>query len=210
MAIGDNFFIINDFNVKEMSIDAMSISAHKFYGPKGIGALYVRKGVRIDKFMNGGEQEKNKRAGTVNVPAAVGFGTAIEIAVSEIEENNKHLRSIRRYFLKKISEAIHNISLNGHPTQRLANNASISFEGVEGEAILMMLDREGIYVSTGSACSSHKPEPSHVLTAMGCSAEETGGAVRFSFDSSLTVQDMEKTAEILSKEVTVLRKYIRR
>jgi len=194
-----------DFNVKEMSIDAMSISAHKFYGPKGIGALYVRKGVRIDKFMNGGEQEKNKRAGTVNVPAAVGFGTAIEIAVSEIEENNKHLRSIRRYFLKKISEAIHNISLNGHPTQRLANNASISFEGVEGEAILMMLDREGIYVSTGSACASGSLAPSHVLMAMGLEAEVAHSTIRFTFGKSTTKEDIDYVVEKVRKVVKKLR-----
>lgn len=194
-----------DFNVKEMNIDAMSISAHKFYGPKGIGALYVRKGVRIDKFMNGGEQEKNRRAGTVNVPAAVGFGKAIEIAVAELEENNKNLRSIRRYFLKKVSEAIHNISLNGHPTQRLANNASISFEGVEGEAVLMMLDREGIYVSTGSACASGSLEPSHVLMAMGLDAEVAHSTIRFTFGKSNTKEEIDGMVETLRKVVKKLR-----
>ena len=194
-----------DFNVKEMNIDAMSISAHKFYGPKGIGALYVRKGVRIDKFMNGGEQEKNRRAGTVNVPAAVGFGKAIEIAVAELEENNKNLRSIRRYFLKKVSEAIHNISLNGHPTQRLANNASISFEGVEGEAVLMMLDREGIYVSTGSACASGSLAPSHVLMAMGLDAEVAHSTIRFTFGKSNTKDEIDGMVETLRKVVKKLR-----
>lgn len=194
-----------EFNVKEMNIDAMSISAHKLYGPKGIGALYVRKGVRIEKFMNGGEQEKNKRAGTVNVPAAVGFGKAIEIAVSEIEENNRYLRSIRRYFLKKISEAIHNISLNGHPTQRLANNASISFEGVEGESVLMMLDREGIYVSTGSACASGSLAPSHVLMAMGLDAEVAHSTIRFTFGKSTTKEDIDYVVEKVRKTVKKLR-----
>ena len=194
-----------EFNVKEMNIDAMSISAHKFYGPKGIGALYVRKGVRIDKFMNGGEQEKNRRAGTVNVPAAVGFGKAIEIAVAELEENNKNLRSIRRYFLKKVSEAIHNISLNGHPTQRLANNASISFEGVEGEAVLMMLDREGIYVSTGSACASGSLAPSHVLMAMGLDAEVAHSTIRFTFGKSNTKDEIDGMVETLRKVVKKLR-----
>lgn len=194
-----------DFNVKDMNIDAMSISAHKFYGPKGIGALYVRKGVRIDKFMNGGEQERNRRAGTVNVPAAVGFGKAIEIAVSEIEENNKNLRSIRRYFLKRVSEAIHNISLNGHPTQRLANNASISFEGVEGEAVLMMLDREGIYVSTGSACASGSLAPSHVLMAMGLDPEVAHSTIRFTFGKSNTKEEIDGMVETLRKVVKKLR-----
>lgn len=194
-----------DFNVKEMNIDAMSISAHKFYGPKGIGALYVRKGVRIDKFMNGGEQEKNRRAGTVNVPAAVGFGKAIEIAVSELEENNRYLRSLRRYFLKKVSEAIHNISLNGHPTQRLANNASISFEGVEGEAVLMMLDREGIYVSTGSACASGSLQPSHVLMAMGLEAEVAHSTIRFTFGKNNTKEEIDVMVEKLRKIVKKLR-----
>ena len=194
-----------DFNVKEMNIDAMSISAHKIYGPKGIGALYVRKGVRIDKFMNGGEQEKNKRAGTVNVPAAVAFGKAIEIAVSELEENNKNLRSIRRYFLKRVSEAIHNISLNGHPTQRLANNASISFEGAEGEAILMMLDREGIYVSTGSACASGSLAPSHVLMAMGLEPEVAHSTIRFTFGKSNTKEEIDGLVETLRKVVKKIR-----
>ncbi|MBQ9789985.1 MAG: cysteine desulfurase [Clostridia bacterium] len=194
-----------DFDVKEMSIDAMSISAHKLYGPKGIGALYVRKGVRIEKFMNGGEQESNKRAGTVNVPAAVGFGKAIEIAVRDLEENNKHLRSIRRYFLKKISEAIHNISLNGHPTQRLANNASISFEGVEGESVLMMLDREGIYVSTGSACASGSLAPSHVLIAMGLDAEVAHSTIRFTFGKSTTKEDIDYVVERVRRVVKKLR-----
>lgn len=194
-----------DFDVKEMCIDAMSISAHKLYGPKGIGALYVRKGVRIEKFMNGGEQEKNKRAGTVNVPAAVGFGKAIEIAVAELEENNKHLRSIRRYFLKKISEAIHNISLNGHPTQRLANNASISFEGAEGESVLMMLDREGIYVSTGSACASGSLAPSHVLMAMGLDAEVAHSTIRFTFGKSTTKEDIDYVVERVRRAVKKIR-----
>ncbi len=194
-----------DFNVKEMCIDAMSISAHKLYGPKGIGALYVRKGVRIEKFMNGGEQERNKRAGTVNVPAAVGFGTAIEVAVAELEENNKYLRSIRRYFLKKISEAIHNISLNGHPTQRLANNASVSFEGVEGESVLMMLDREGISVSTGSACASGSLAPSHVLLAMGLDAEVAHSTIRFTFGKSTTKEDIDYVVERVRRVVKKLR-----
>ena len=194
-----------EFNVKEMNIDAMSISAHKFYGPKGIGALYVRKGVRIDKFMNGGEQERNKRAGTVNVPAAVGFGKAIEIAVSEIEENNRYLKSLRRYFLKRVSESIHNVSLNGHPVQRLANNASISFEGAEGEAILMMLDREGIYASTGSACASGTLEPSHVLMAMGLEAEVAHSTIRFTFGKSNTKEEIDVMVEKLRKIVKKLR-----
>jgi len=194
-----------DFNVKEMNIDAMSISAHKLYGPKGIGALYVRKGVRIDKFMNGGEQEKNKRAGTVNVPAAVGFGKAIEIATREIEENNKYLRSIKRYFLKKISEAVHNISLNGHPVQRLANNVSISFEGAEGESVLMMLDREGIYVSTGSACASGSLAPSHVLMAMGLDAEVAHSTIRFTFGKNTTKEDIDYVVERVRRCVKKIR-----
>ena len=194
-----------EYNVKEMNIDAMSISAHKIYGPKGIGALYVRKGVRIDKFMNGGEQEKNRRAGTVNVPAAVGFGRAIEIATANIDENNRYLRSLRRYFLKKVSEAIHNISLNGHPIQRLAGNASISFEGAEGEAILMMLDREGIYVSTGSACASGSLAPSHVLMAMGLEAEVAHSTIRFTFGKANTKEEIDCFVEKLRKIVKKLR-----
>ncbi len=193
-----------DINVKDMKIDAMSISGHKIYGPKGTGALYVRKGVKIDKYLDGGAQERGLRAGTINVPAFVGFGTAIEKTCANIEENNKYLRSLRRYFLKTVSERIHNISLNGHPTQRLAGNASISFEGVEGEALLMLLDRDHISVSTGSACASGSLEPSHVLLAMG-QDENARSTIRFSFGLNNTKEDIDYVVNRLQKDVKKLR-----
>ncbi|MBQ8468728.1 MAG: cysteine desulfurase [Clostridia bacterium] len=193
-----------DINVKEMKIDAMSISGHKLYGPKGTGALYVRKGVKIDKLLDGGSQERGMRSGTVNVPAFVGFGKAIEKATENIEENNKYLRSVRRYFLKTLSERVHNIALNGHPTQRLAGNASVSFEGAEGEAILMLLDKEGISVSTGSACAAGNLEPSHVLLAMG-KTEEAQNTIRFSFGLNNTKEDVDYVVAKLQKVVKKLR-----
>ena len=193
-----------DINVKEMKIDAMSISGHKIYGPKGTGALYVRKGVKINKLLDGGAQERGMRSGTINVPAFVGFGTAIERATANIEENNKYIRSVKRYFLKSVSERIHNVALNGHPTQRLAGNASISFEGVEGEALLMLLDRDGVSVSTGSACASGSLEPSHVLLAMG--KEETArNTIRFTFGLNNTKEDVDYVVNKLQKDVKKLR-----
>lgn len=193
-----------DINVKEMKIDAMSISGHKIYGPKGTGALYVRKGIKIDKLIDGGAQERGLRAGTLNVPAFVGFGKAIEKATESVEENNKYLRSVRRYFLKSLSERVHNISLNGHPTQRLAGNASVSFEGVEGESLLMLLDREGISVSTGSACASGSLEPSHVLMAMG-KEDVARSTIRFSFGLNNTKEDVDYVVGRLQKVVKKLR-----
>ena len=145
------------------------------------------------------------RAGTENVPAIVGFGKAIEDATANIEENNKYLKSIRRYFLKTISEAIHNIALNGHNTQRLQNIASISFEGAEGEAVLMMLDREGIYVSTGSACASGSNKPSYVLLAMGKDADTASSTIRFSFSKDTTKEEIDYAVEEVRKAVKKIR-----
>ncbi len=194
-----------DLNVKDIGIGALSLSAHKFGGPKGVGALYVKKGIKIERLIDGGEQERGKRAGTENVPAIVGMGRAIEDITKNIEENNKQLRSTRRYFLKQLSTLIHNIELNGHPTQRLQNNISISFEGAEGEAILMMLDREGVYVSTGSACASGSLEPSHVLMAMGKDVETAASTVRFTLGLSTTKEDVDYALAKLKKIVKKLR-----
>lgn len=194
-----------DIDVKEIGIDALSISGHKIYGPKGVGALYVREGVKIQKLIDGGHQENDYRAGTENVPAIVGLGKAIEEVTADIEENNKYLRSIRKYFLKQVSSLIHNISLNGHPTQRLQGNASISFEAAEGEAVLVMLDREGIYVSTGSACATGSNEPSHVLMAMGKQVEDAISTIRFTFSKYTTKEDIDYMAERLRKIVKKVR-----
>ncbi len=193
-----------DINVKDMKIDALTLSGHKFYGPKGTGALYVKKGVKIEKYLDGGGQERGMRAGTVNVPAFVGMGKAIERATENIEENNKYLKSVRRYFLKSVSEKIHNVALNGHPSQRLAGNASIYFEGAEGESILMLLDREGISVSTGSACAAGNLQPSHVLLAMG-KEEAAKSTIRFTFGLNNTKEDVDYTVAKLQKVVKKLR-----
>ena len=192
-------------DVKEIGVDSLSLSAHKFYGPKGVGALYVRKGVKIEKLIDGGNQEFGKRAGTVNVPECVGMGKAIEIACSNIEEDTKYLKTIRRYFLKTISEKIHNIALNGHTTQRIANNISISFEGIEGEALVLLLDKEGVYVSTSSACASESLKPSHVLKAMGLSDEEARSTIRFTIGKSTTKDDVDYVVETVRKCVKKLR-----
>lgn len=194
-----------DFNVKDIGIDALSISGHKIYGPKGVGALYVRKDVKIEKFIDGGNQENSLRAGTENVPAIVGFGKAVEEITKDIEENNRYLRSIRRYFLKQISAAIHNISLNGHPVQRLQSNASITFEAAEGEAVTTMLDREGIYVSTSSACASGTNQPSYVLLAMGKEIEDAQSTIRFTFGKTTTKEDVDSIIEKIRKVVKKVR-----
>ena len=194
-----------DINVKDIGIDALSISGHKIYGPKGEGALYVRKGVKINNLLDGEGQERGLRAGTENVPAIVGLGKAIEDVTANIDENNKQLRSVRRYFLKQVSAMIHNVSLNGHPTQRLQNNASISFEGAEGEALVMMLDREGIYVSTASACASINGKPSHVLLAMGKDTETIASTLRFTFNKYTTKEDVDYVVERLRKIVKKVR-----
>lgn len=194
-----------NINVKELGVDALSISGHKFYGPKGIGALYIKKGTKIDKFMAGGRQERNMRAGTVNVPLCAGLGVAIEKATTDLEEKTKNIRIVRKYFQKKLSEAVHNISLNGHPTQRLANNCSITFEGAEAEAVVMMLDSVGICASTGSACESGSSKPSHVLVAMGKDIEYVRSTVRFTFGEGITKEDVDDAVEKIRKVVKKIR-----
>ena len=194
-----------DLNVKEIGIDALSLSGHKIYGPKGIGALYVKSGVKIESLINGGTQEKGVRAGTENVPAIVGLGKAVEEITTNIEENNRQMKSIRRYFLKQASSAIHNIALNGHPIQRLQNNISLTFEGAEGEAVVMMLDKDGIYASTGSACVSEKLQASHVLLAMGKDMETVNSTVRFTLGKNIAKEDIDELVERIRKIVKRVR-----
>ncbi len=195
-----------NINAKEMGIDAMSFSSHKLYGPKGVGALYVRNGVMIDKFMNGGEQEKNLRAGTLNTPAIVGFGKAVEIACRDIIANAKKMSNLRNYFIKEVMNRIDTTFLNGHPIQRLPNNINMSFGQIEGESVMFMLDMEGIAVSTGSACSSGVTEPPYVLEAMGVSPDLQKGAVRFTLSKSTTKEEIDTTIDELEKIVKKLRK----
>ena len=194
-----------NINAKELGVDALSISAHKINGPKGVGALYVKKGTKIDKFMSGGMQENNLRAGTVNVPACAGFGVAIENATTSLEDKVREVRVLRKYFQKRVSEAIHNISLNGHPTQRLANNCSISFEGAEAEAVVMLLDKEGICAAMGSTSEPQTNAPSHVLAAMGKDSETIRSTVRFSLGSELSREEIDDIVETLRKTVKKVR-----
>lgn len=192
-------------DVQDMEIDAMSMSAHKIYGPKGCGALYVKSGIRIDNLLNGGAQERAKRGGTSNVPAIAGFGKAIEIATRDLEVNQKKIKVLRDYFEKEIKSKIAHIRINGHPTQKINGTLSVTFELIEGESILMSLDLEGIAVSTASACTSLSLQPSHVLRAMGIPDEIAHGTIRFSFGKNLTKEDIDYTVEKLVEVVKKLR-----
>lgn len=190
-------------DVKAMNIDMLSMSGHKFYGPKGVGVLYKRNGLRIGKFMDGGEQERNMRAGTINTPAIVGMGKAIELAVEGMRANNEHIAKLRDYFVSQVLEKIPHIYFNGPKdmSKRLANNASFSFEYVEGESILMRLDMQGIRVSSGSACSSGSLEPSYVMLSIGVPIEIAHGTIRFSFGKSNT---MEQTQYVIDQLVSII------
>ncbi|MBR5226587.1 MAG: cysteine desulfurase [Clostridia bacterium] len=192
-------------NVKDMEIDAMSISSHKIYGPKGVGALYVKQGIKIAPIIAGGSQERGLRGGTNNVPGIVGFGKAIEIANRDLAINQKKLKSIRLYFLTQVMDKIPHVTVNGHPYQKVQGTINLSFEMIESEALLMLLDMEGIAVSTGSACTSGSPLPSHVLKAIGLTNEFAKGSLRFSFGKSTTKADVDYIIEKLVASVAKLR-----
>ena len=169
-----------EIDVKKLNIDLLSMSSHKIYGPKGIGALYVRKGVDFKKLINGGHQEKNKRAGTENVPGIVGFGKACSIARDNMEDHIEKIKDLRDYFFSEVKNKINDIKINGDIQNRLPGNANVSFNGANGLEILLELDKKGIAVSTGSACSSGSDKPSHVLTAIGLEKKYTSSAIRVS------------------------------
>ena len=192
-------------NVSEQGIDLLSLSAHKFYGPKGVGALIVRNGVRLDKLIIGGAQERSMRGGTTNTPGIVGLGEAIARAVGGMEENNAHVKSLRDHFIDRVQKEIPDLRLNGHPTDRLPNNVNFSFEYVEGESILMTLDLKGIAVSSGSACTSGSLDPSHVLLAMGVPVELAHGSIRFTFGRRNTLEETDYTVEVLKETLQNLR-----
>ena len=192
-------------NVDKLKVDLLSISAHKFYGPKGVGALYVRKGVKLVSLMHGGEQEKRRRAGTENVPAIVGLGRAVGLAGREIDKEAERLAHLRDKLIKGLGEKIDHIRLNGHPTRRLPNNVNVSVDFVEGESMLLSLDFEGICASTGSACSSASLEPSHVLLALELSPEQAHGSLRFTLGRENTEADVERVLEVLPEIVARLR-----
>lgn len=192
-------------DVKEMNIDSLSMSAHKFYGPKGIGALYVKKGINFQKFMNGGHQEKNKRAGTENVPAIVGMGKAIEIAYKDLEKHTKHIKELRDYYIREVQDKIPYVKINGDIDKRLPGNSNISFRFIEGEGLLLNLDLKGICASSGSACTSGSLEPSHVLLAVGLPHEIAHGSLRISIGKYNTKEEIDYLVEKLVEIVERLR-----
>jgi cysteine desulfurase len=193
-------------NVDELGVDLLSISAHKLYGPKGVGALYIRKGTKLVSFMHGGEQERRRRASTENVPGIVGFGRAAELAQGELDIEAQRLISLRTQLIEGLIEQIDRLTLNGHPTKRLPNNVNVSIEFVEGESILLNLDLEGIAASTGSACTSGSLEPSHVLLAMGLPPEIAQGSVRFSLGKGTNKEDINYVLKVLPAIVGRLRR----
>lgn len=192
-------------DVDELNIDLLSMAAHKFYGPKGVGALYVRKGVKIDPLIAGGGQERNRRAGTENVPGIVGMGKAIELAYEHLEENNERLIRLRDKLIKKVFENIDHVRLNGHPTNRLPGNVNLCFEFIEGESMLLSLDMEGIAASSGSACTSGSLDPSHVLLAIGLPHELAHGSLRLTLGDFNTEEEVDYVVEKLTEIVARLR-----
>lgn len=186
-------------DVQEMGIDMLSLSGHKIYAPKGVGALYVKKGIEFERFMDGGHQEKNKRSGTENVAQIVALGKAAEIAEKNIDEYQKKLADLRDYFLNEIKQKVPNIHINGTMENRLPGNINISFEGISSEEILYKLDEFGICASGGSACSSGDASPSHVLTAIGVPSELAKSAVRFTFGDFNTKDDVDYLVDVLVK-----------
>jgi len=192
-------------NVDELTVDLLSISGHKLYGPKGVGALYVRKGTKLVPLMHGGEHEKRRRAGTENVPGIVGLGKAADLAGQEMSKEAERLACLRDKLIKGLERKIDRIRLNGHPTKRLPNNVNVSVDFVEGESMILNLDLEGICVSTGSACSSASLEPSHVLLALGLSPEQAHGSLRFTLGRENTEADIERVLSVLPGIVTKLR-----
>ena len=192
-------------NVDELKVDLLSLSAHKFYGPKGVGLLYVRDGIPLWPMQTGGGHERNRRAGTENVPYIVGLATALKLAYEEAEENNRRIANLRDRLIAGVLERIPDVHLNGHPVQRLPNNANFTFKSVEGEAILIQLDLLGVAASSGSACSVGAVEPSHVLTAMGVPPEEAHGSLRLTLGRENTEEDVDYVLEVLPPIVERLR-----
>jgi len=194
-----------DIDVKKYNIDLLSLSAHKFYGPKGIGALYVRKGVKMNNFIQGGAQERGRRAGTENVAGIVGLAKALELATKDIDSHNKKLIALRDRLINEVLEKIPYTRLNGHPKKRLPGNVNFSFEFIEGESLLLMLDMKGIAASSGSACTSGSLDPSHVLLAIGLPHEIAHGSLRLSLGDDNTEEDIDYVLEVLPKIVNRLR-----
>ena len=192
-------------DVKAMQIDLLSLSAHKFHGPKGVGAMYVRKGVRVLPLIRGGGQERHKRAGTENVPGIVGMAAALECAVRNMPENTARLTALRDRLIHGIEQRVPDVKLNGHPTKRLPNNVNFSIRYIEGESILLMLDLNGIAASSGSACTSGSLDPSHVLLAMGLTHEVAHGSLRLTMSEFTTDDEIDYVLDVLPAIVQRLR-----
>ncbi|MBR7148518.1 MAG: cysteine desulfurase NifS [Firmicutes bacterium] len=192
-------------DVVDLGVDMLSLSSHKIYGPKGIGAMYIRKGVALPPFIHGGAQEMKKRAGTENVPYIVGFGKAAELAGEILEDHIAKLTELRDDFIAQVLEKIPHVDINGGMEHRHPGNANLAFNFIEGESLLLMLDYYGISVSTGSACSSKSLEPSHVLSALGMPVEKIHGSLRFTMGDFTTKEDLDYTVECLVKIVERLR-----
>jgi cysteine desulfurase len=192
-------------DVRQLGVDLLSLSAHKFHGPKGVGALYVRKGTRLAKLFYGGHHERDRRPGTENVPGIVGLGKAAEIARTQLAERIGHMRDLRDYLEHQVTAFIPNVRINGDTTRRVSNISNMSFDGVDGESLLIALDLKGIAVSTGSACASGSLEPSHVLQALGLTREQVRGSLRFSLSAYTTRDELDYAASILAESVARIR-----
>ncbi|MFC2002043.1 cysteine desulfurase NifS [Chloroflexota bacterium] len=192
-------------DVNELGVDLLSMSAHKLYGPKGVGALYMRKGTRLIPFLHGGGQERGRRASTQNIPGIIGLGKAIEITRQEMGEEAARLTYLRDKLIKGILERVDHTRLNGHPVNRLPNNINVSIAFAEGESMCLGLDLEGICTSTGSACSSGSLEPSHILLALGLSHEQAHGSLRFTLGKWTNEEDIDRVLEVLPRVVNRLR-----
>lgn len=195
------------YDVKDLGVDMLSMSAHKFYGPKGMGVLYIRNGVRMEKFLSGGEQERAHRGGTSNTPGIVGMATALDEAMATLEEDDKYVASLRDHFVERVISEIDDIMYNGakDTSKRLPNNASFSFRYIEGESILFSLDLAGISASSGSACSSGSLEPSRTLLAIGVPVGTAHGSIRFTFGKHNTMEQVDYTVDKLVEIVKKLR-----
>jgi len=192
-------------DVQKLNVDVLSMSGHKIYGPKGVGAIYIRKGTRITPWSHGGSHERSRRAGTENVPGIVGLAKTVEIAQRDMEQQSQQMKNLTEAFYQKVTHAIPDVILNGHLEKRIPNTLNLSFKAVEGESIILSLDLKGVAVASGSACTSGTLEPSHVLSAMGISPEIAQGAIRFSFGRENTMEDVEYIVGILPEIVSRLR-----
>jgi cysteine desulfurase len=194
-----------DVNVNQLGVDLLTLSAHKFYGPKGVGVLYVRKGTRIVPLIHGGGQESNRRASTHNMPGIVGCAKAVALTVAERSERSRHARYLRDKLIRAIQEKVKDVRFNGHPEHRLPNNCHVIIKYVEGESMLLKLDALGIEAATGSACSSGSLEPSHVLIALGIPREEVHGSLRMTVGRLTAESDIDYVIDVLPKIITELR-----